>query len=239
MVIHPAWRFILALRSSGKDPLLEGLPLDGGCDTWNKTTKILCDVLCGSNLKRQLSSGEQREYEYTRTAYRFYKLQPQRYFVETYLMIGGSEEWLLSAIGIDVAVLEAYKKAFFDLSAFRNWIDKIEYINKITDDTDRKIKKQWNKGCEYIKWQMGFKVGVDAKSVMSSLLVDVYYKHKNAQDSKEAAKWCEVASKIGKDLVDDRDTEDLRGKLEQLLTLDTKEHTYKSLAELNDSGEGD
>ena len=218
MVIHPAWRFILALRSSGKDPQLEGLPIDGGCDTWNKITKILCDVLCGNDLKRQLSANKRHEYEYMRTAYRFRKLQPQSYFIETYLLAGGHEDWLVSTIGIDVAVLEVYKKAFFDLSVFKSGIDKLEYITKITDDTDKKIKKEWDKGCEYIKWQMGFKVGIDEKSVMSSLLVDVYYKHKNAKDSKEAAKGCDVASKIGKDLVNDRGTEDLRDKLEQLLT---------------------
>lgn len=238
MAVHPAWRFILALKSSGKDPQLEGLPTDGGCNTWNKTTKILCDILCGDDLGGRLSVSERREYECIHTAYRFFKVEPQRFYVETYLLAGGNEDKIVSAVGIEAAVFEAYKKAFFDLSVFKSGIDKLEYISKIANTTEQKIKKEWNKGCEYIEWQMGFKVGIDAKSIMSSLLVDVYYKHKNADDAKEAAKWCEVAAKIGKDLVGNKDTEDLRAKLEQLLTLDTKKHTYKSLAELNDSGEG-
>ena len=238
MIVHPAWRFILALKSSGKDPQLEGLPSDGGSNTWNKTTKILCDILCGNDFRGQLSVSERHEYECIHTAYRFHKLEPQRFYAETYLLAGGSEKWLVSAIGTEPEVLEVYKKAFFDLSVFKSGIDKLEYISKIANTTEQNIKKEWNKGCEYIEWQMGFKVGIDAKSVMSSLLVDVYYKHKNADNAKEAAKWCEVASKIGKDLIGNKDTEDLRGKLEQLLTLDTKKHTYKSFAELNDSSEG-
>lgn len=227
MYVHPAWRFILALTASGKDPLLEGLPVNGGYSTWNRTTKILCEVLSGVDLRGQAS--RDKEYEHVCTAYRFYKLQPQRFYVETYLLAGGDEEWLLSAVGIEAGVLEVYKKAFFDLSVFKNGIDKLEYISKINDNKEKKIKGDWSKGCEYIKWQMGFKVGIDTKSVMSSLLVDVYYKHKNAKDSKESAKWCDVAAKIGKNLMDDKDTDDLRGKLEQILTLDTKKHTYKIL----------
>lgn len=236
MYVHPAWRFILALKASGKDPQLEGLPVDGGCGTWNKATKILCEILSGKESKEQSSCD--KEYEYIRTAYRFYKLKPQRFYVETYLLAGGDEEWLLSAVGIEPGVLEAYKKSFFDLSVFKSGIDRIEYVSNIKDEIEKDIKKEWNKGCDYIKWQMGFKVGIDVKSVMSSLLIDVYYKHKNAQDSKEAARWCDVAAKIGKDLVGNKDTEDLRGKLEKILTLDTKKHTYRTLSELDGSVDG-
>ena len=43
--IHPAWRFILALKSKGMDPRDKGLPLQGGCESANETSKLLSDVL--------------------------------------------------------------------------------------------------------------------------------------------------------------------------------------------------
>lgn len=236
-ILHPAWRFILALRANELDPHAEGLPQDGRCQTWNKTSKLLSDIIYEDYAGDQAGLSDDREYKYLVSAYRFFKLKTYRVYAETYLLAGGDEAWLASALHIEQGVLNAYKLAFFDLSVFENGIDKLAYINSIPDYREREIKKEWTKGADYIKWQMGFRVGVDAKNVLSSLLVDVYYKHKRAPDDKESAKLCDVAAKLGKELMGNKDANDLKGKIEEILSLDVKRFKYKTLEEKNNETE--
>ena len=233
-ILHPAWRFILALRAVEIDPHTEGLPQDGGCQTWNKTSKLLSDIIYEDcEYGRVGSLGNNLEYKYLVSAYRFFKLKTHRVYAETYLLAGGDEIWLASALNIERGVLDAYKNAFFDVSVFENGIDKLSYINTISDYRERETKKEWTRGADYIKWQMGFKVGVDVKSVLTSLLADVYYKHKQSPGDKDSAKLCDVASKIGKELMGNKDADDLKTKIEQILALDVKQFKYKTLEEFN------
>jgi len=233
-ILHPAWRFILALRAVEIDPHTEGLPQDGGCWTWNKTSKLLSDIIYEDcEYGRVGSLGNNLEYKYLVSAYRFFKLKTHRVYAETYLLAGGDEIWLASALNIERGVLDAYKNAFFDVSVFENGIDKLSYINTISDYRERETKKEWTRGADYIKWQMGFKVGVDVKSVLTSLLADVYYKHKQSPGDKDSAKLCDVASKIGKELMGNKDADDLKTKIEQILALDVKQFKYKTLEEFN------
>lgn len=237
-ILHPAWRFILALRANELDPNAEGLPQDGGCHTWNKTSKLLSNIIYEDYDGDQAGLSNDREYKYLVSAYRFFKLKTHRVYAETYLLAGGDEVWLAAALNIEQGVLEAYKDAFFDLSVFGDGIDKLAYIDTIPDYREREIKKEWTKGADYIKWQMGFRVGVDVKNVLSSMLVDVYYKHKRSPDDKESAKLCDVASKIGKELMGNKDVNDLKGKIEEILSLDTKRFEYKTLEEVNNEPDG-
>lgn len=235
--LHPAWRFILALKANGLDPSMVGLPQDGGCNTWNKTSRLLSNIIyedCEDGQIEQLLQDEQhgQEYRYLYSAYRFFKLKTYRVHAETYLLSGGDELWLTDTLSIDKNVLDIYKAAFFDLSVFKNGIDRLEYINNIQDSIEREVKKDWHKGPDYIKWQMGFGVGIDAKSVLSSLLIDVYYKHKQSPDHKESSKWCDVASKIGKELIGEKDADDLKDKIQEILTLDMKQIKHKTLEDV-------
>lgn len=231
---HPAWRFILALRANEIDPRAEGLPQDGGCQTWNKTSKLLSDIIYEDCENGQIGLlGDSREYKYLVSAYRFFKLKTCRVYAETYLLAGGNEAWLASALNIEQGVLDAYKNAFFDVSVFKDGIDKLSYIDAIGDYRERETKKEWTKGADYIKWQMGFRVGINVKNVLSSLLADVYYKHKQSPGDKESTKLCDVASKIGKELMGNKDADDLKNKIEQILSLDVKRFKYKTLEEFN------
>lgn len=238
-ILHPAWRFILALRAKGIDPHAEGLPQDGGCHTWNKTSKILSDIIaedCGcdqtdSPAERQSQPGVVRFN--LMSAYRFYSLKKQRAQVETYLLAGGDEAWLVSALQIKQGVLDAYKSAFFDLGVFRNGIDKMVYVDTINDYHERETKKNWIKGPEYMKWQMGYKVNtLDVKDALTSLLSDVYYRLKQSpDDTTSSLKLRDVAAKMGKELIGNKGADDLRRRLEEIITLDTQQHTYKTLEE--------
>jgi hypothetical protein len=233
-ILHPAWRFILALRASEIDPHAESLPQDGGCQTWNKTSRLLSDIVYENYEYGQIGSlGDSLEYKHLVSAYRFFKLKTYRVYAETYLLAGGDEAWLASALNIERGVLDAYKNAFFDVSVFKDGIDKLSYIDAISDYRERETKKEWTKGADYIKWQMGFRVGIDVKNILSSLLADVYYKHKQSPDNKEAAKLCDVASKIGKELMGNKDADDLKNKIEQILSLDVKRFKYKTFEEFN------
>jgi len=234
-IIHPAWRYILALRAVEIDPCREGLPQDGGCQIWNKTSKLLSDIICEDCEDGQIGSlSDDPEYRHLISAYRFFKLRVHRVHTETYLLAGGEDAWLISALDIESDVLDAYKSAFFDTSVFHSGIDRLAYVNAIPDYREREIKKNWTRGADYSKWQMGFNVGVDVKNVLTSLLADVYYKHKQSPGDKESTKLCDVASKIGRELIGSKDASDLKTRIEQVLALDVKKFEYKTLEDFTE-----
>lgn len=237
-IAHPAWRFILALTANDMDPQEEGLPCDGGLHTWNNTSRLLSDIVYEDCEHGQVGSlGKGAEYMRVVDAYRFYRMKTHRVYAETYLLAGGDEAWLATALQIDRSVLGAYKSAFFDLSVFRNGIDKLAYIDALPDRKEREVKKGWTKGPDYIRWQMGYEgKPLDAKDAMSNMLTDVYYKHKRSPDGKGAIQRCDAVQKIGKELMGNKDARDLERRIEEILSLETKPSEFKTLEEFNNEG---
>ncbi len=205
---HPAWRLVLALKSNGLDPEDLMLPSTGGCELWNQITEKLAKLM---RLDREESSLElerllqDEEYMVLYNAYRIFKLSEYRVQLETLLLSGISNEEVESVLHIDKSTLQAYIGAFFDTSVFETHTDRHEYVAGIQDISELSIKSHWEKGLDYLKWTMGIGSSPDAKTILTSLLSETYFRYKDASDRKEAMKLCDNATKLADKLVELKD----------------------------------
>ena len=227
-VKHPAWRLVLALKSNGLDPQELLLPAVGGCDLWNQTTEKLSELI---KLDREESSLDlerllqDEEYRVLHAAYRVFKLSEYRVQIETLLLSGVSNEEVESVLHIDKSTLQAYIDAFFDVSVFETHTDRHEYVAGIIDPSELQVKTHWEKGLDYLKWTMGIGSSPDAKTILTSLLNETYFRYKGASDSKEAMKLCDNATKLADKLVELRDADQFMEDIH--LALDLTEPVFE------------
>ena len=215
--IHPAWRFILALKSKGMDPRDKGLPLQGGCESANETSKLLSDVLEALNrdgnvnrLFRKKKYGQ--KYSDLYEAFRIFHLTNTRLNIETSLMKGRDklepiEAEITSELGINPMVLGAYKAAFFDVTVFDSEIDVLEYQEAISDGREKLQRKAWLRDGDLLKYRLGVKRAMDPKVIMESLMMDAYGRYMESKGTGISQKWCEIAIKIASALIDEKDAD--------------------------------
>jgi hypothetical protein len=213
--IHPAWQFILALKSKGMDPRDKGLPLQGGCESANETSKLLSDVLEALNrdgnvnrLFRRKKHGQ--KYSDLYEAYKIFCLNDYRLYIETSLMKGRDklepvEAEITSELGINPMVLGAYKTAFFDVTVFDSEIDVLEYQESISDSREKLLRKAWLRDRDLLKYHLGIKSNMDPKVIMESLLMDAYGRYMDSRGTGASQKWCELAIKLASRLIDEID----------------------------------
>jgi hypothetical protein len=209
-VRHPAWRLVLALKSNGLDPEKLMLPASGGCELWNQTTEKLARLMRldqGENSLELEQLLQDEEYMVLYNAYRVFRLGKYRMQLETLLLSGVSNEEIESVLHINKDTLQAYIGAFFDISVFETHTDKHEYVSKIQDLAELDVKSNWEKGLDYLKWTMGIGSSPDAKTILTSLLNETYFRYKGASDSQEAMKLCDSATKLADKLVELRDAD--------------------------------
>ena len=184
------------------------LPASGGCDLWNQTTEKLSELIrldqeeSSLDLERLL---QDEEYRFLHNAYRVFKLSEYRVQIETLLLSGISNEEVESVLRIDKSTLHAYIGAFFDTSVFETHTDKHEYVSGIQDLAELDVKSNWEKGLDWLKWSWGIGNTPDAKTILTSLLSETYFRYKDASDRKEAMKLCDNATKLADKLVELKD----------------------------------
>ncbi len=228
MTKSPAWRFILALKLNGLDPSKLDLPATGGCETWNQTTEKLSELIRldieenSLDLERLL---QDEEYRALHNAYRVFKLNVYRVQLETLLLSGVDHDEVASTMHVNKDTLQAYVDAFFDTSVFETHIDKHEYVSGIQDIGELSVKSHWEKGLDYLKWTMGIGSSPDAKTILTSLLNETYFRYKGASDSKEAMKLCDNATKLADKLVELRDADQFMEDIH--LALDLTEPVFE------------
>jgi hypothetical protein len=207
---HPAWRLVLALKSNGLDPQELMLPAVGGCESWNQVTEKLARLMrldleeSSLELERLL---QDEEYMVLYGAYRIFKLSEYRVQLETLLLSGVSNDEVESVLHVNRDTLHAYIDAFFDTSVFETHTDRHEYVAGIQDLAELDVKSNWEKGLDYLKWTMGIGSSPDAKTILTSLLNETYFRYKGASDRKEAMKLCDNATKLADKLVELKDAD--------------------------------
>ncbi len=225
---HPTWRFILALKSNGLEPQELSLPAVGGCDLWNQTTEKLSELI---KLDREESSLDlerllqDEEYRVLHAAFRVFKLSEYRVQIETLLLSGVSNDEVASTMHVNNDTLRAYVDAFFDTSVFETHTDKHEYVSGIQDLAELDVKSNWEKGLDWLKWSWGIGNTPDAKTILTSLLSETYFRYKDASDRKEAMKLCDNATKLADKLVELKDADQFMEDIH--LALDLTEPVFE------------
>lgn len=208
--IHPAWRFILALKASRQDPEGVGLPACGGCELWNQTTARLSELLGvvqnndDVGLENLLHD---EDYRLLYDAYQIFNLSTYKVHLETFLLADIDRAEIALILRLDPKVLEVYVNAFFDTDVFETYINRHAYVAGIRDRAEQDLKKEWQKGIDYLKWRMGLSAETDAKKILTALLSETYYRFKASNNNKEAAKLCDLAVKVANKLVDATDSD--------------------------------
>ena len=237
--IHPAWRFILALKSKGMDPRDKGLPLQGGCESANETSKLLSDVLealrDGNSLNRLFQrKNHGQKYSDLYEAYRIFHLTDYRLYIETSLMAGRDkletiEVGIISELGINSMVLGAYKAAFFDVTVFDSEIDVLEYQEAISDGREKLQRKAWLRDGDLLKYRLGVKRAMDPKVIMESLMMDAYGRYMESKGTGISQKWCEIAIKIASTLIDEKDADNFMEDI--TLALELTQPEFKAFSD--------
>jgi len=212
---HPAWRFILALKSQGMDPRGKGLPLQGGCESVNETSRLLSDVLealrDGNSVNRLFRRKKHgQNYRDLYEAYRIFGFKNYRFYIETAFIknrdkLEPVEAEITSELGINPMVLGAYKTAFFDVTVFDSEIDVLEYQEAISDSREKLLRKAWLRDRDLLKYHLGIKSNMDPKVIMGSLLMDAYGRYMDSKGTGASQKWCELAIKLASRLIDEID----------------------------------
>jgi hypothetical protein len=237
--IHPAWRFILALKSKGMDPQDKGLPLQGGCESANETSKLLSDVLealrDGNSVNRLFQRKKHgQKYRDLYEAYRIFHLTNTRLNIETSLMAGRDklepiEAEITSELGINSMVLGAYKEAFFDVTVFESEIDVLEYQEAISDGREKLQRKAWLRDGDLLKYRLGVKRAMDPKVIMGSLMMDAYGRYMESKGTGISQKWCEIAIKIASALIDEKDADNFMEDI--TLALELTQPEFKAFSD--------
>jgi hypothetical protein len=238
--IHPSWRFILALKSKGMDPRDKGLPLQGGCESANETSKLLSEVLEALDREgNSLNSLFQRKkhgqkYSDLYEAYRIFHLTNTRLNIETSLMKGRDklepvEAEITSELGINSMVLGAYKAAFFDVTVFDSEIDVLEYQEAISDSREKLQRKAWLRDGDLLKYRLGIKRAMDSKVIMSSIMMEAYGRYMESKGTGTSQKWCDLAIKLASRLIDEKDADNFMEDI--TLALELTQPEFKAFSD--------
>jgi len=238
--IHPSWRFILALKSKGMDPRDKGLPLQGGCESANETSKLLSEVLEALDREgNSLNSLFQRKkhgqkYSDLYEAYRIFHLTDYRLYIETSLMAGRDkletiEVGIISELGINPMVLGAYKAGFFDVTVFDSEIDVLEYQEAISDSREKLQRKAWLRDGDLLKYRLGIKRAMDSKVIMSSIMMEAYGRYMESKGTGTSQKWCDLAIKLASRLIDEKDADNFMEDI--TLALELTQPEFKAFSD--------
>lgn len=176
---------------------------------WNQTTAQLSDIirLVGSDSDQLACLLKSEDHRLLYDSFRIFNLSPYRVHLETFLLAAISQEEIVSIVHLDPDILKTYVSAFFDTSTFKTYIDRHQYVAGIQDQAERKLKEEWTKDTNYLKWRMGFRTETDTKAILTEVLSEVYYRFRTSGTNKDANKLCDLTIKAANKLIDATDSE--------------------------------
>lgn len=127
-----------------------------------------------------------------------FRTESHRSVVDAFLLAGTTPDIISNVLSIPVSVLKEYEYFFFDLSAFRNRLEKISYASEYDGDKLARelVKTGVMVGPNYLIWTYGGTEDVDTRQVVRHTMVDAYFRgmaHKgNSLTSgvtRESQKW--------------------------------------------------
>lgn len=137
-------------------------------------------------------------------AYDLYLDVQHRAVLDAFILASADRDTVSRVLGIPVLVLLAYEYLFFDMSTFRNRLEKITYASNYDGDSyaAELLKTGIMVGSDYLIWTYGGKETVDTRAVVRHTMIDAFFRgmsHKGnsltSAVAKEAQKWWATAIK--------------------------------------------
>lgn len=137
-------------------------------------------------------------------AYDLYLDIQHRAVLDAFILADAQRSVVARVLSIPESVLLTYEYFFFDVSAFRNRLEKISYATSYTGEAFavELLKTGVMVGADYLVWTYGGRETLDTRTVVRHTMIDAFFRgmaHKgNALTSgvaKEAQKWWATAIK--------------------------------------------
>jgi hypothetical protein len=140
--------------------------------------------------------------EWAEYAYDLYLDAHHRAVLDAFILAGAEPGTVAKVLGIPPLALLAYQYLFFDVSTFRNRLEKISYASNYTGDSfaAELLKTGVMVGPDYLLWTYGGADSVETRDVVRHTMIDAFFRgmsHKgNSLTSgvaKESQKWWATA----------------------------------------------
>jgi len=135
-------------------------------------------------------------------AYDLYLDSHHRAVMDAFILAGADKASVSKVLGIPPLALLAYEYLFFDVTTFRNRLEKISYASNYAGDAfaAELLKTGVMVGPDYLLWTYGGAESVETRSVVRHTMIDAFFRgmsHKgNSLTSgvaKESQKWWATA----------------------------------------------
>jgi len=137
-------------------------------------------------------------------AYDLYIDTLHRAILEAFIIANAPRTTIMQVLGIPFEVLEIYEYLFFDVTVFRNRLEKISYAANFTGDpfAAELLRTGVMIGPDYLVWTYGGREPVDTRTIVRYTMTDAFFRgmaHKvnglTSGVTKEAQKWWATAIK--------------------------------------------
>jgi len=155
------------------------------------------DLYCILRSKTQLTTAAGYAYD-------IFKHEEHRGVVDAFSLAAVPLSVVSRVLAIPVEVLTAYQYLFFDVTTFRNRLEKISFASSYEGSSYSKelLRTGVMVGGDYLMWMYGGQDEIDTRQVIRHTMTDSYYRgmaHKGnsitSQVTKEAQKWWGTAIK--------------------------------------------
>lgn len=178
------------------------------------------------------------------SAINLYESNFQKEIIQAWIMSEATDEQIFNAIRVKQPICSIYRYIFFDITVFEHSLQKMEWINNYegTQKGKNMLLHAATNGPKGMAWMQGNEeVGVSAKSVLKSTMLDAHFRGKVGRNaplnSKEAAishNYMQTAIKAASMLTRD-DAEDMNALL---IKLKHRDLTDKVLPEASENATG-
>jgi hypothetical protein len=181
--------------------------------------RALLDVTCNTSKNDAL-----------RYAWDKYQVPFERTIIESYLLAGTPLEEIQRVTGVPLEALQAYVDHIFDITMFRDLLEKVSYVNRARGYLPREqqayLEAALSLGTDYISWLLNREPTPVPKAVLEDAMSAGHFlgrAHRSADPTSELAKqsqrWLQSGAQAAAVLMklDPRDTEDALANLRMAL----------------------
>lgn len=158
-----------------------------------------------------------------------------RMVLDSFMLADATYDVIRRTTGVPIDVLQAYADHIFDLSVFRDYLDRVEYVGYCRTYLPREEQAYYEaalaKGPEYIVWLLNGKIDKGPKTVLEYAMIEGMFQgfasrgaDINSETAKQARAWLQMSSQNAASLqrLDPKDDEDALSELHLTLTHESK-----------------
>jgi hypothetical protein len=153
-----------------------------------------------------------------------------RIILDSFILADATFDVIRRTVGVPIDVLDRYASHVFDVSVFRDLLERISYVRTtkeyLAPDHQAFLEAAINKGPEYIVWLINGSHGKSPKDILESTMAESHFVglgHRGAaitsEQARQARGWLDTSMKAATNLqrLDPRDDQDALAELKLTL----------------------